>query len=258
MRGRRTSTGVALHPEHRQAARPRGGASREGGSPHGRWRPTISPYRNGGPQVYARTADIDRGFTPSPAKRHGHAAARAGRWGAPTGGGGRPSCPTATGPRLYARTADIDRGCTPSPAKRHGHAAARAGRWGAPTGGGGRSSRPTATGPRLYARTADIDRGFTPSPAKRHGNAPYCHAARQRRTRGAHEGRGSGGGRALLMAPHNRSAGGEIGVFSVVTKGIRPEYVFSSHRRSTSSVSGLRPLTISPVSHSVLFPSMPG
>ena len=69
---------------------------------------------------------------------------------------------------------------------------------------------------------------------------------------------GAGGGRALLMAPHNRSAGGEIGVFSVVTKGIRPEYVFSSHRRSTSSVSGLRPLTISPVSHSVLFPSMPG
>ena len=132
------------------------------------------------------------------------------------------------------------------------------GGWRAPTGGCGRPSRPTATGPRLYARTADIDRGFTPNPAKRHGNAPYCHAVRQRRTRGAHDGRGSGGGRALLMEPHNRSAGGEIGVFSVVTKGIRPEYVFSSHRRSTSSVSGLRPLTISPVSHSVLFPSMPG
>ena len=159
-----------LHPEHRQAARQRGGASREVGSPHGRWRGVTAPKRRG-----------TRGW------RRGNVTAAI-----CADGGYRP-------------------GLHPEPRQ-----------------------------------------------AARYGNAPYCHAARQRRTRGAHEGRGSGGGRALLMEPHNRSAGGEIGVFSVVTKGIRPEYVFSSHRRSTSSVSGLRPLTISPVSHSVLFPSMPG
>ena len=232
----------------------------------------------------ARRRSAARG-TGEAARRH-----ELGGWGAPTGGGSQASRPTATGHECEARV-----GCTATgwgkgaidgapqskrgggePKRRGTGAVVESGRWrgagdgtgcqaahrfGAAlprqSGGAMGTSRPTATGPRLYARTADIDRGCTPSPAKRHGNAPYCHAARQRRTHGAHDGRGSGGGRALLMAPHNRSAGGEIGVLSVFTKGIRPEYVFSSHRRSTSSVSGLLPLTISPVSHSVLFPSMP-
>ncbi len=196
-----------LHPEPRQAARPRGGASREVGSPHGRWRPIIAPYRNGTAAICA-----DCGHRPGFHPEHRQAARQ--RGGASREGG--------------------------SP---HG-------RWRGVTAPKRRGARGAHDGHRP---------GLHPEPrqAAWYGNAPYCHAARQRRTRGAHDGRGSGGGRALLMAPHNRSAGGEIGVFSVVTKGIRPEYVFSSHRRSTSSVSGLLPLTISPVSHSVLFPSMP-